>query len=170
MDEIQIAAVGSEGFVGVSIVLMGDKTPNRLLAQTAVEAAKIQAEQLLDEFNRSDKLRKALLRYSQVLQTQFVQSGICNPFHTVRQRLCRWLLVSSDCLHSDSLDLTQQSLADMLGKHLNQVGRVALDLQKSGLIRYVHGRITILDRKGLETASCECYRIVKKWTDELLDF
>ncbi len=167
---IQIAVVGNEGFVGVPIILMASKTPNRAVTQTPVDAIRIEADRLLAEFNRSGKLREVLLRYSQLLQIQFAQSVICNTFHTVKQRLCRLMLTISDSLGSDGYDLTQQEIADILGSHRNRAIAATRDLKKRDLIHHSYGSITILDRKGLERASCECYRIVREWTAELLDF
>lgn len=167
---VQIAIVGSDGFVGVPIILMGTKTPNRIVTQTPVDAVKIDAQPLVAEFNRDGQLRQVLLRYSQVLQAQIVQSALCNPLHSIRQRLCRWLLVCRDSAHSDSFDLTQEDMANMLGSHRNQISIEARELGKRGLIRYGRGRITIVDQNLLEQASCECYRTVRQWPDELFDF
>ncbi|MGI9067841.1 MAG: Crp/Fnr family transcriptional regulator [Pyrinomonadaceae bacterium] len=166
---VQIAVVGSDGFVGVPIILMGTKTPIRIVTQTPVDAVKIAAEQLVAQFNQDSQLRQILLRYSQVLQTQMVQSALCNPLHSIRQRLCRLLLVCRDSTHSDSFDLTQEDMANMLGNHRNQISIEARELGKQGLIQYARGRITILDKNGLEHASCECHRTVRQWIDELLD-
>lgn len=166
---VQIAVVGSDGFIGVPIILMGTRTPNRIVTQTPVDAAKIGAEQLIAQSDPDSQLRQLLLRYSQVLQTQIVQSALCNPLHSVRQRLCRWLLVLRDSTHSDSFNLTQEDLASMLGNHRNQISIEARELGKRGLIQYARGRITIVNKTGLEHASCECYRTVRQWIDELLD-
>jgi len=166
---IQIGMVGSEGFVGLPIIHMAHRTPNRVMAQAPVDALRVDAARLLAEFKRSDKLREVLLRYSQALETQFVQSAICNPLHSTRQRISRWLLMSSDALNSSSLDLTIDQIAIMLGKHRNLVSVASRELQRKGLIEHDYGRITMLDRQGLEAVSCECYRIVKEWTAELLD-
>jgi len=164
---VQIAVVGSDGFVGVPIILMGTKTPIRIVTQTPVDAVKIAAEQLVAQFNQDSQLRQILLRYSQVLQTQMVQSALCNPLHSIRQRLCRWLLTYRDSTGSDNFDLTQEDMANMLGSHRNQISIEARELGKRGLIRYAPGHITIVDQNGLEHASCECYLTVRKWIDDL---
>jgi len=165
---VQIAVVGSDGFVGVPIILMATDTPVRIVTQAPVDAVKIDAQHLLAEFNRHGRLREVLLRYSQVLQIQVVQSALCNPLHSIRQRLCRWLLVYRDCTRSDSFDLTQEDLANMLGSHRNQISIEARELGKRGLIRNARGQILLTDQKRLEQESCECYRTVRQWTDELL--
>lgn len=166
---IQIAMIGREGFVGVPIILYAGKSPYRAIAQTPVEAMKIDADRLVDGFNRSEKLREILLRYCHVQETQVVQSAICNPFHLVKQRLCRLLLMMSDCLDSETVALTQQEIADLLGSHRNTSIAAMRELKKDGLIaRSGYRDNRILDRKGLERTTCECYRIVREWTSELL--
>src|SRR5262245_52230583 len=118
---VQIAIVGSDGFIGVPIVLMSNKTAVRVVTQTPVDAVKIDAEQLIAQCNRNLQFRQVLLRYSQVLESQIVQSALCNPLHSIRQRLCRWLLGYRDASNSDSFDLTQEDIANMLGSHRNQI-------------------------------------------------
>lgn len=165
---VQIAIVGSDGFVGVPIILIGTKTPVRIVTQTPVEAVKIDAQHLLAQFNRGGRLREVLLRYSQLLEIQVVQSALCNSLHSIRQRLCRWLLVYRDATQSESFDLTQEDLANVLGSHRNQISIEARELGKRGLIRYARGQILLTDQKRLEQESCECYRTVRQWADELL--
>jgi len=145
---IDISMVGSEGFIGDDIITKVGITPCRVMTQFPSEALRIEAQPLLVEFDRGYKLQELLLRYSHVLKTQLVQASICLPFHSVRQRFSRWLLVTSDCLHSDSFELTQEHLAIMLGKHRNQIGVAASELRKKGLIHYHRGGVTILDREG----------------------
>jgi len=166
---VQTAVVGSDGFVGVPIILRASETPVRIVTQTKVDAVKIEAQHLLTEFNRNGRLQEVLLRYSQILQIQIVQTALCNSLHSIRQRLCRWLLVCRDSNRSDSFDLTQEDLANMLGSHRNQISTEARELGNRDLIRYARGQISLLDQKGLEEQSCECYRAVRQRTDGLLD-
>ena len=166
---VQVAIVGSDGFIGVPIILMAARTPVRIVTQTPVEALKIDAQQLLAEFNRGRELREVILRYSQVLQTQMAQTALCNSLHTIKQRLCRWLLLYEDSTDSKSFDFTQEDLANMLGSHRNQISIVARELEKRGLIQYARGQITLIDQKRLQQEACDCYRTVRQWTDELLD-
>jgi CRP-like cAMP-binding protein len=166
---VQLAIVGSDGFVGVPIVLMSNKTAVRIVTQTPVEAVKIDAEQLMAQCNRNVQFRQVLLRYSQVLESQIVQSALCNPLHSIRQRLCRWLLTYKDASHSDSFDLTQEDIANMLGSHRNQISIEARELARRGLIRYGRGQITLIDQKSLERESCECYGVVRQWSEQLLN-
>ncbi len=166
---VQISVVGTDGFVGVPIILMGTKSPSRIITQTPVEAFKIDAQQLVAQLNRGHQLREVLLRYSQVLHAQVIQSALCSPLHTIRQRLCRWLLECRDATGSDSFEVTQEDAANMLGSHRNQVSLEARELGKRGFIQYVRGHITIVKPDGLEDASCECYRVIRQWVDELLN-
>lgn len=121
---IEIGAVGSEGFIGVPIVHEVGITPYRVIVQMPLEAVRIEPDHLLDEFNRGGKLRWLLSHYAHVLELQMVQSLVCHLFHNVSQRLCRYLLVTSDCLQSDAFDITQEHIANMLGKDRSQVGSV----------------------------------------------
>jgi len=164
---VQIAIVDRNGFVGVPIVLMGSKSTVRIVTQTPVQAFKMDAKELLVQLNREGKLREVLLRYTQALQAQVAQSALCNPLHSIRQRLCRWLLMYRDSSQSDSFDLTQEEIASMLGAHRNQIGMEARQLSKRGLIQFRRGTVSLLDQVGLEQESCECYRAIRHWTDEL---
>jgi CRP-like cAMP-binding protein len=166
---VQIAIVGSDGFVGVPIVLMSNMTAVRIVTQTPVDAVKIEAEQLILQCNRNVQFRQVLLRYAHFLESQIVQSALCNPLHSIRQRLCRWLLGYRDASNSDGFDLTQEDVANMLGSHRNQISIEARELARRGLIRYGRGQITLIDQKGLERESCECYRVVREWSDQLLN-
>ncbi|MGH9971676.1 MAG: Crp/Fnr family transcriptional regulator [Pyrinomonadaceae bacterium] len=160
---VEIGTVGCEGFVGLPIVLKVGCSPFRVMVQTQSEALRVAAVPLLGEFDRCGKLHELLLRYGHVQHTQIVQATVCNPFHTVSQRLCRRLLVTKDCLGYESFDLTQEYIALMLATHRNRISIAAAELQRKGFIRYDRrGRIRILDRKGLEGGACECYRIVKE--------
>jgi len=167
---IDICMVGNEGFIGDDIISKVGFTPCRVMTQFPCEALRIEAEPLLVEFNRGGKLLELMLRYSHVLKTQLVQASICLPFHSYRQRLSRWLLVTGDCLQSDSFDLTQEHIAIMLGKHRNRISTEAVELKKRGLIDYNRrGQMKILDRKGLEATACECYRIIGECIKNSLD-
>jgi CRP-like cAMP-binding protein len=164
----EIAVVGSEGIVGVSLFMGGESTPSRAVVQSAGSGCRLKAQLMKDEFNRSGPVLHLLLRYTQALLTQMAQTAVCNRHHSLDQQLCRWLLLSLDRLESDELVMTQELIANMLGVRREGVTEGALKLQKLGLIRYVRGHITVLDRPGLERRTCECYAVVKKEYDRLL--
>jgi CRP-like cAMP-binding protein len=164
----EIAVVGNEGVIGVALFMGGETTPNRAVVQSAGHAYRLPAQRLKEEFRRNGGLQILLLRYTQALLTQMAQTAVCNRHHSVDQQLCRWLLLSLDRLDSDTLNMTQELIADMLGVRREGVTEAAGKLQKRGVIRYVRGRITVLDREKLEHLSCECYKVVKKETDRLL--
>ena len=163
----EIAVVGHEGIVGVSLFMGGESTPSRAVVQSAGQGFRLEAETIKDEFKRAPVLH-LLLRYTQALITQMAQTAVCNRHHSLDQQLCRWLLLSLDRLKSTELVMTQELIANMLGVRREGVTEGALKLQKAGLIRYSRGRISILDRPGLEERSCECYAVVKKEYDRLL--
>jgi CRP-like cAMP-binding protein len=158
---IEVGMVGNEGVVGIPIVLRINTTPYGAMAQLPSEVIKIKGEVVIAEFDRSGQLNELLLRYTHVLLTQISQSVVCNRFHTIEKRLCRWLLVARDRVKSDTLHLTQEIIAHMLGASRTGVTSAAGTLQKAGFIRYSRGRIVILNRKAMEDFSCECYQIVK---------
>ncbi len=164
----EIAVVGREGAVGVSLFMGGETTPSRALVQSAGQAYRLSRNRLKEEFNRHGSLLHLLLRYTQSLLTQMAQTAVCNRHHSVEQQLCRWLLLSLDRLDSDQLNMTQELIANMLGVRREGVTEAAGKLQKLGAIRYTRGKITILDRPLLERLSCECYEVVKQETDRLL--
>ena len=164
----EIAVVGNEGIVGISLFMGGESTPSRGVVQSAGEGFRLASRTIKDEFNRSGPVMHVLLRYTQALITQMAQTAVCNRHHTLDQQLCRWLLLSLDRLHGDELVMTQELIANMLGVRREGVTEGALKLQKAGLIQYARGRIKVLDRKGLEERSCECYAVVKKEYDRLL--
>lgn len=164
----EIAIVGFEGMVGVSLLMGGDSTPNRAVVQSAGRALRLSAGNLKVLLNKDGPLLQLLLRYTQTLITQMSQTAVCNRHHTLEQQLCRWLLLSLDRLHGDELVMTQELIANMLGVRREGVTEAAGRLQKQGLIRYVRGRITVLDRTGLERQVCECYEVVKQESDRLL--
>ena len=165
----EIAVVGNEGAVGISLFMGGETTPSRAIVQSAGQGFRLKARMIKDEFNRSGPVMHVLLRYTQALITQMAQTAVCNRHHTLDKQLCRWLLLSLDRLHGDDeLVMTQELIANMLGVRREGVTEGALKLQKAGLIRYARGHITVLNRKGLEERTCECYAVVKKEYDRLL--
>jgi CRP-like cAMP-binding protein len=163
----EIAVVGNDGAVGVSLFMGGETTPSRALVQSAGQAYRLTGKRLKDEFNRHGSMLHVLLRYTQSLLTQMAQTAVCNRHHTLDQQLCRWLLLSLDRLSSNQLDMTQELIANMLGVRREGVTAAAGKLQKLGVIRYARGKITVLDRPHLERLSCECYAVVKQETDRL---
>jgi CRP-like cAMP-binding protein len=164
----EIAVVGNEGAVGVSLFMGGESTPSRAVVQSAGYAYRLTGARLQREFERHGQLLHVLLRYMQALITQMAQTAICNRHHAVDQQLCRWLLLTLDRLQTNELKITQEFIASMLGVRREGVTEAAGRLQKLGVIRYVRGRITVLDRPQLEKLSCECYAAVRAETDRLL--
>jgi CRP-like cAMP-binding protein len=164
----EIAVVGNEGAVGVSLFMGGETTPSRAIVQSAGWAYRLTGARLKQEFNRHGEVLHILLRYTQSLITQMAQTAVCNRHHTLDQQLCRWLLLSLDRLRGNELKMTQELIANMLGVRREGVTEAAGKLQKLGAIRYSRGKITVLDRPQLETLSCECYAVVKKESDRLL--
>jgi CRP-like cAMP-binding protein len=164
----EIAVVGNEGIVGVSLFMGGETTPSRAVVQSAGQGFRLSAERLKAEFNLAGPVLHLLLRYTQALLTQMAQTAVCNRHHSLDQQLCRWLLLSLDRLSGNELVMTQELIANMLGVRREGVTEGALKLQRAGLIRYSRGHITVLDRPGLEKRSCECYAVVKKEYDRLL--
>jgi len=164
----EIAVVGNEGIVGISLFMGGESTPSRAVVQSAGWGYRLKAQVMKDEFNRAGPVLHLLLRYTQALITQMAQTAVCNRHHSLDQQLCRWLLLSLDRLQGDELIMTQELIANMLGVRREGVTEAALRLQSAGLIRYARGRITVLDRSGLERRTCECYAVVKKEYDRLL--
>jgi CRP-like cAMP-binding protein len=164
----EIAVVGNEGIVGVSLFMGGESTPSRAVVQSAGVGCRLHAHLMKAEFNRAGPVLHLLLRYTQALITQMAQTAVCNRHHSLDQQLCRWLLLSLDRLESDELVMTQELIANMLGVRREGVTEGALNLQKMGLIQYARGRITVLDRPGLEKRTCECYAVVKREYDRLL--
>lgn len=164
----EIAVVGYEGIVGISLFMGGDSTTSRAVVYSAGQAYRLNAQCLQREFSRCVPLMSLLLRYTQALITQMSQTAVCNRHHSIDQQLCRWLLLNLDRLPNHELMMTQELIASMLGVRREGVTAEALKLQTAGLISYVRGHITILDRIGLEKRSCECYAVVKKEYDRLL--
>src|ERR1700724_2963071 len=166
----EIAIVGNEGILGISLFMGGDTTPSRAVVQSAGHGFRLEAGLLKNEFGRFGPTMHLLLRYTQALITQMAQTAVCNRQHSVDQQLCRWLLLSVDRLPSNELKMTQELLANMLGVRREGVTEAAGKLQSAGLISYQRGRITVLDRPGLEARSCECYQVVKTEFDRLLPY
>jgi CRP-like cAMP-binding protein len=164
----EIAVVGNEGIVGISLFMGGESTPSRAVVQSAGEGFRLQARAMKAEFNRAGPVLHLLLRYTQALITQMAQTAACNRHHSLDQQLCRWLLLSLDRLRGSELQMTQELIADMLGVRRVGVTASALKLQEAGLIRYARGHISVLDRAGLEQRACECYAVVKKEYERLL--
>lgn len=164
----EIAVVGNEGLVGVSLFLGGGSTPSRAVVQSAGHGFRLNAKDMQDGFDRGGPVQHLLLRYTQALITQMSQTAVCNRHHTLDQQLCRWLMVSLDRLEGDELVMTQELIANMLGVRREGVTEGASKLQNAALIKYSRGHITVLDRPGLEKRACECYAVVKKEYDRLL--
>jgi CRP-like cAMP-binding protein len=164
----EIAIVGNEGIVGISLFMGGETTPSRAIVQSAGKAFRVASKVLKDEFRRGGPVQHVLLRYTQALITQMSQTAVCNRHHSVDQQLCRWLLMSLDRLDSNQLSMTQELIANMLGVRREGVTESAGKLQRLGLIEYSRGRITVLDRNALEAHACECYQVVKKEFERLL--
>jgi CRP-like cAMP-binding protein len=164
----EIAVVGNEGIVGISLFMGGESTPSRAVVQSGGAGFRLRANILMQEFNRAGPVMHLLLRYTQALITQMAQTAVCNRHHSLDQQLCRWLLLSLDRLQSNQLVMTQELIANMLGVRREGVTEAAGRLHKAGVINYQRGHITVLDRNQLERRTCECYAVVKKEYDRLL--
>ncbi len=164
----EIAVVGNEGILGVSLFMGGETTPSRAVVQSAGHGYRMRASALKQEFNRAGPMMQLLLRYTQALITQMAQTAVCNRHHSIEQQLCRWLLLSLDRLSADDLNMTQELIANMLGVRREGVTEAAGKLQRAGLIEYSRGHIRVLDRPKLEDRVCECYQVVKTEFDRLL--
>jgi CRP-like cAMP-binding protein len=164
----EIAGVGNEGVVGVSLFMGGDTTPSSAVVQTAGQAYRLPARMLKEEFNRGGPMQRLLLRYAQALITQMCQTSACNRHHSIEQQLCRSLLSTLDRLHSKELIMTQELIASALGVRREGITEAAGKLQRAGFVQYRRGHITVLERAGLEARACECYAVVRKELDRLL--
>jgi CRP-like cAMP-binding protein len=164
----EIAVVGNEGIVGISLFMGGESTPSRAVVQSAGQGYRLKSELMKIEFARAGPVLHLLLRYTQALITQMSQTAVCNRHHSLDQQLCRWLLLTLDRLSGTEIVMTQELIANMLGVRREGVTEGAMRLQQAGLIRYARGRISVLDRPGLEKRTCECYSVVKKEYDRLL--
>jgi CRP-like cAMP-binding protein len=158
----EIAGVGNEGILGISLFMGGDTTLSRAVVQTSGHGYRLKSHILMEEFNRAGPVMRLLLRYTQALLTQMAQTAVCNRHHTVEQQLCRWLLLTLDRLDGSELIMTQELIASMLGVRREGVTVAAGNLQKYGYISCRRGHISVLDRAGLESTTCECYDVVKK--------
>jgi len=165
---VEVATVGNEGMISLRTLLGADTMPDKVIVQVRGQAMRMKATVLKAEAKRGSLLAQVLYRYLNAFLTQITQSVACNILHSLEQRCCRWLLMTHDRVKSNQFPLTHQFLAQMLGVRRASVTVIARKLQKAGLIHYIHGKITILDRKGLEAASCECYGIVKRNFDRIL--
>jgi len=164
----EIAGVGNEGMLGVSLFMGGESTPSWATVQTAGHGYRLKAALLMQEFNQGGPVQRLLLRYTQALITQIAQTAVCNRHHTIEQQLSRWLLLTLDRLNSEELIMTQELIASMLGVRREGITEAAGKLQQAGIIRYRRGHITVLDRSGLEKHVCECYDVVRKEFERLI--
>lgn len=164
----EIAGVGNEGIVGVSVFMGGETTPCRAVVQTSGQGYRLKSHVLMKEFNSVDPVMRLLLRYAQALLTQVSQTAVCNRHHSIEQQLCRWLLLTLNRLPSNELTMTQELIANMLGVRREGVTEAAGKLQNYGFIRCRRGHITVLDPAGLESIACECYAVVRKECTRLL--
>ncbi len=167
-DSAEIAIVGNEGLVGISLFMGGSTTPSRAVVQSAGSSYRMRANFIRDEFTMAGPVQQLFLRYTQALLTQMGQTAVCNRHHSVDQQLCRWLLMSLDRLGSDELKMTQELIANMLGVRREGVTEAAGKLQKLGIIKYSRGTIRVLDRNRLERMACECYEVVRREFARLL--
>ncbi len=167
-DSAEIAVVGREGVVGISLFMGGESTPSRAVVQSSGLGLRLPSAAIKAEFNRNGPVMHVMLRYTQALITQMAQTAVCNRHHTLDKQLSRWLLLSLDRLRGNELVMTQDLIANMLGVRREGITEAALKLQAAGLIQYSRGHITVLDRPGLERRVCECYAVVKKEYDRLL--
>jgi CRP-like cAMP-binding protein len=166
---IEVGMVGNEGVIGLPYILHLKTTPYGVMSQLPSALIKIKGEVAAAEFKRGEVFNRLLLRYTHLLLTQISQSVVCNRFHPIEKRLCRWLLTASYRLKTDTLHLTQEIIGHMLGVPRTGVTMAALSLQRAGLIRYSRGKIEFLNRKAIEAASCECHQIVKEEMERFLD-
>ena len=157
----EIAGVGNEGMVGISLFMGGDTTPSSAVVQTAGVAYRLERSLLKAEFDRGGAMQRLMLRYTQSLISQMSQMAVCNRHHSVEQQLCRWLLTTLDRVPSGQLVMTQELVASMLGVRREGITAAAGHLQQAGYIRYRRGHIAVLGRSGLESLACECYAVVK---------
>jgi CRP-like cAMP-binding protein len=164
----EIAGVGNEGMLGISLFMGGNTTPSRAIVQTAGDSYRLKGALLVQEFNRAGPMMRLLLRYTQALLTQMSMTAACNRHHSLEQQLCRWLLLTLDRSPTNELTMTQELIASMLGVRREGVTEAAGRLQQAGIISYRRGHITVLDRSGLNAHTCECYDVVKNEFDRLL--
>lgn len=166
----EIAITGNEGLVGISLFMGGESTTNRAVVQCAGHAYRMPVPALKMEFALGGAFQHLALRYTQTLITQMAQTSVCNRHHSLDQQLCRWLLLSIDRLKDSELIMTQELIANMLGVRREGVTEAAGKLQQAKLINYSRGKITVLNRPGLEKRVCECYAVVKNEFERLLPY
>jgi CRP-like cAMP-binding protein len=164
----EMAGVGNEGVLGISLFMGGDTTPSSAVVQTAGYCYRLEARLLKEEFNRAALVQKLFLRYTQALVTQMTQTAACNRHHSIEQQLCRWLLLTLDRLPSTDLIMTHELVAGAFGVRRESITEAAGNLQRAGLIGYRRGHISVFERSGLEAGACECYAVVKKEFSRLL--
>ena len=164
----EIAGVGNEGVLGISLFMGGDTTSSSAVVQTAGHAYRLHGNLLKEEFNRAGLMQRLLLRYTQALATQMCQTAACNRHHSIEEQLCRWLLLTLDRLPSNELVMTQELIANALGVRREGITEAAGKLQRAGIVRYRRGHIAVLERSGLEAGTCECYAVVKKEFSRLM--
>lgn len=167
-DSAELAVIGCEGMVGMSLFMGGETTPNRAVVQAACDAYRLPSRDLKAKFSEGGAFQLLMLKFTQVLITQLSQTAVCNLHHSVEQQLCRWLLLSLDRLPGNEIQMTQELIANMLGVRRQGVTEAAGKLEKRGIIRYARGLITVIDRDALKARCCECYDVVKRETDRLL--
>ena len=165
---VEVAAIGNEGVVGVHVALGGERSPWRGVVQIEGEALRMSAKDFREAVHRHPGFADLIYRFAHALTVQISQSVVCNGLHSVEQRLCRWLLMANDRAGTVQMRMTQDFVAYMLGVHRSTVTVAAGMLQKSGLIKYSHGKVTVLDRKGLEQTSCDCYGLADRELRALL--
>jgi CRP-like cAMP-binding protein len=165
---VSVAMIGNEGMVGLRAFLGADVSPQQVIVQVPGQAMRMAISLLREEIRGGGSLFQTIYRYLNAFLTQVMQSVACQTLHPLEKRCCRWLLMAHDRVRADQFPLTHGLLAHMLGVRRASVTEVARRLQKAGLIDYIHGKVTVLDREGLERASCECYRAVKNDFDQLL--
>lgn len=164
----EMALIGSEGVLGIPLFMGGDSARSRAIVQSAGYAYRLRGHILNQEFYRAGAMQRLLLRYTHALLMQLAQNAVCNRHHSLEQQLCRWLLLNLDRVPSNELLVTQELIANMLGVRREGITEAAGKVKRAGLIEYHRGRITVLDRAGLEARACECYSVVKKEFDQLL--
>jgi CRP-like cAMP-binding protein len=164
----EIAVVGNEGILGISLFMGGDTATSRAVVQSAGDGYRLKSKFIKEEFGLSEQMMKLLLRYTQTLISQMAQTAVCNRHHSLEQQLCRWLLLSLDRLESNELAMTQELIANMLGVRREGVTEAAGKLQRLGIIQYQRGHITVINRPSLENLCCECYQVVKNEFDRLM--
>jgi CRP-like cAMP-binding protein len=164
----ELAVVGNDGVVGISLFMGGGSTLGRAVVRSAGHGFRLAEHVVMNDFNRGGPMMRLMLRYTQALITQMAQTAICNRHHCLDQQLCRWLLTSLDRLAGDDLVVTQEVIANLLGVRREGVTEAALKLQRAGVISYARGHIAVLDREGLAQRACECHGVVKREYARLL--